>query len=94
MHSTTGCCEQGRKVSGFPGLRTGPTTRPKVTKLCGGRPVSAATSLAWLRMGPLVDGAPGQPELLATGYSCRSQVDRLRGQRLRHPLEVLLQQCP
>ena len=30
-------------------------------------------------MGPLVDGAPGQPELLATGYSCRSQVDRLRG---------------
>ncbi|MGN6669609.1 MAG: FAD-linked oxidase C-terminal domain-containing protein, partial [Trinickia sp.] len=29
-------------------------------------------------------------ELLATGYSCRSQVHRLRGQRLRHPIEALL----
>lgn len=30
-------------------------------------------------------------ELLATGYSCRSQVGRLRGRRLRHPLEVLVE---
>lgn len=29
-------------------------------------------------------------ELLATGYSCRSQVNRLRGRRLRHPIEALL----
>jgi FAD/FMN-containing dehydrogenase/Fe-S oxidoreductase len=29
-------------------------------------------------------------ELLATGYSCRCQVKRLRGQRLRHPVEALL----
>ncbi|WP_456299726.1 D-2-hydroxyglutarate dehydrogenase YdiJ [Paraburkholderia tropica] len=29
-------------------------------------------------------------ELLATGYSCRSQTARLRGQRLRHPVEALL----
>lgn len=29
-------------------------------------------------------------EALATGYSCRSQVKRLEGKRLRHPVEVLL----
>ncbi|MGG1947791.1 FAD-binding and (Fe-S)-binding domain-containing protein [Trinickia sp. NRRL B-1857] len=29
-------------------------------------------------------------ELLATGYSCRCQVSRLRGRRLRHPIEALL----
>lgn len=29
-------------------------------------------------------------ELLATGYSCRSQVKRLAGHELKHPLEVLL----
>jgi FAD/FMN-containing dehydrogenase/Fe-S oxidoreductase len=44
--------------------------------------------------------APGEPgqamrpnegvELLATGYSCRCQVRRLRGRRLRHPIEALL----
>ncbi|NML43279.1 FAD-binding oxidoreductase [Ramlibacter sp. G-1-2-2] len=41
--------------------------------------------------GPVVDGKKEGGELLATGYSCRSQVDRLRGQRMRHPLEVLLE---
>lgn len=30
------------------------------------------------------------PEFLATGYSCRCQTDRLRGKRLRHPVQVLL----
>lgn len=40
--------------------------------------------------GRLVDSDPQQGELLATGYSCRSQVGRLRAKRLRHPLEVLL----
>lgn len=29
-------------------------------------------------------------ELLATGYSCRCQVERIRGRRLRHPIEALL----
>jgi FAD/FMN-containing dehydrogenase/Fe-S oxidoreductase len=29
-------------------------------------------------------------ELLATGYSCRCQVSRLRARRLRHPIEALL----
>lgn len=40
--------------------------------------------------GPLIDGA-ASGELLATGYSCRSQADRMRGRRLRHPVEVLLE---
>lgn len=42
--------------------------------------------------GPLVEkSAEGNaPELLADGYSCRCQVDRLAGIRLRHPVEVLL----
>jgi Fe-S oxidoreductase len=30
-------------------------------------------------------------EPLATGYSCRSQVKRLAGRQLRHPVEVLLE---
>jgi len=30
-------------------------------------------------------------EALATGYSCRSQTQRLRQQRLRHPIEALLE---
>ncbi|MGN6314724.1 FAD-binding and (Fe-S)-binding domain-containing protein [Trinickia sp.] len=34
---------------------------------------------------------PARAELLATGYSCRCQVERLRGRRLRHPLEALLE---
>jgi FAD/FMN-containing dehydrogenase/Fe-S oxidoreductase len=43
--------------------------------------------------GPLVDDEPQSTggELLATGYSCRSQAHRLRDKRLRHPVEVLLQ---
>jgi len=38
--------------------------------------------------------APAEPsagELLATGYSCRSQAERLYHRRLRHPVEVLLE---
>lgn len=38
----------------------------------------------------VIDGSDAN-ELLATGYSCRSQVDRLRDKRLRHPIEVLLE---
>ncbi|GAA5187636.1 D-2-hydroxyglutarate dehydrogenase YdiJ [Ferrimonas gelatinilytica] len=32
------------------------------------------------------------PEALVSGYSCRSQVKRIAHQRLRHPLQALLQQ--
>lgn len=38
--------------------------------------------------GPLIDQT--REELLATGYSCRSQVQRLRSAKLRHPIEALL----
>jgi Fe-S oxidoreductase len=31
-----------------------------------------------------------ETELLATGYSCRCQVERMTGRRLRHPVEALL----
>ncbi|MCX5591133.1 D-2-hydroxyglutarate dehydrogenase YdiJ [Alcaligenes endophyticus] len=31
-----------------------------------------------------------EQEMLATGYSCRSQVQRMTQQRLRHPIEILL----
>ena len=43
--------------------------------------------------GPILDRRDGAPhgELLATGYSCRSQAARFRGRRLRHPIEVLLE---
>ncbi|MDF3136653.1 FAD-binding and (Fe-S)-binding domain-containing protein [Pseudomonas extremaustralis] len=42
---------------------------------------------SWKRK--LAEDMPGEP--LATGYSCRSQVKRLSGRALRHPLEVLLE---
>lgn len=32
----------------------------------------------------------GRAQCLATGYSCRSQVKRIEGQTLRHPVQVLL----
>jgi Fe-S oxidoreductase/FAD/FMN-containing dehydrogenase len=35
-------------------------------------------------------GAHAESELLATGYSCRCQVKRLRGRQLRHPIQALL----
>ncbi|MDB5773191.1 MAG: FAD-linked oxidase, partial [Burkholderia sp.] len=43
--------------------------------------------------GKIIDGGRETPqaELLATGYSCRSQAARFRDQRLRHPVEVLLE---
>lgn len=42
--------------------------------------------------GPLLNGqAPPADELLATGYSCRSQAGRMTGRRLRHPVEVLIE---
>jgi Fe-S oxidoreductase len=42
--------------------------------------------------GPLLESAEEEPqgELLATGYSCRSQAARLKDRRLRHPVEALL----
>jgi len=31
--------------------------------------------------------------LIATGYSCRSQIRRLQGTELKHPLQYLLERC-
>lgn len=36
-----------------------------------------------------IDASAERGEVLATGYSCRSQVKRMAEQRLRHPVEVL-----
>ena len=41
--------------------------------------------------GPIVAGEQENETLVADGYSCRSQVDRLAGKQLPHPLQVLLQ---
>ncbi|MFZ6049755.1 FAD-binding and (Fe-S)-binding domain-containing protein [Pseudomonas sp. CR3202] len=40
--------------------------------------------------GPLVDADNGSGRLLADGYSCRSQVKRMEGRPLPHPLQALL----
>ncbi|MDO4232476.1 MAG: (Fe-S)-binding protein, partial [Lautropia sp.] len=39
-----------------------------------------------------VEAPEDRGEALATGYSCRSQVKRMAGRQLRHPLQVLLAQ--
>jgi Fe-S oxidoreductase len=41
---------------------------------------------------PVVEDEGNHGRLLATGYSCRSQVNRLSGQTLPHPLQALLTQ--
>jgi FAD/FMN-containing dehydrogenase/Fe-S oxidoreductase len=47
-------------------------------------------ALSWARHVDLAGSDVEDPdELLATGYSCRCQVKRMRGKRLRHPIEVL-----
>jgi FAD/FMN-containing dehydrogenase/Fe-S oxidoreductase len=49
-------------------------------------------ALSWAQQIPESAHPPGNkesPEVLATGYSCRCQVKRLRGKTLRHPLQVL-----
>ncbi|ARP89146.1 hypothetical protein CAL14_01575 [Bordetella genomosp. 9] len=40
---------------------------------------------------PIVDAQDDQGECLATGYSCRSQMHRMRARTLRHPVQVLLE---
>ncbi|MFA4912091.1 MAG: FAD-binding and (Fe-S)-binding domain-containing protein [Burkholderiaceae bacterium] len=40
--------------------------------------------------GPIVAADTNEATLVADGYSCRSQVDRLAGKHLPHPLQVLL----
>ena len=40
---------------------------------------------------PIVNSAAADDELLATGYSCRSQVKRLDQKQLKHPAQALLE---
>jgi Fe-S oxidoreductase len=44
----------------------------------------------WVSAGEARPQNDSSSELLATGYSCRCQTTRLRGRRLRHPIEALL----
>jgi len=44
----------------------------------------------WVSAGETRPQTDSSSELLATGYSCRCQTTRLRGRRLRHPIEALL----
>jgi len=79
--------------------RAGLTLQPQASGCCGmsgtyghetrNRDTSAAIfAQSW---GPLLDAPAEQGEPLATGYSCRSQVQRLKERELRHPLQVLLE---
>ena len=53
----------------------------------------ATSKLIWSQSWQAHVEAPDDAgEALATGYSCRSQVKRMAGQRLRHPLQALLAQ--
>jgi len=49
----------------------------------------AIFDMSWRR---LIEEARPEEELLATGYSCRSQANRFGKVRLRHPVQVLLEQ--
>ncbi|WP_285764292.1 D-2-hydroxyglutarate dehydrogenase YdiJ [Biformimicrobium ophioploci] len=42
--------------------------------------------------GPAVATATNRQNLVATGYSCRCQISRLEGEKVRHPLQALLAQ--
>ncbi|RQR26194.1 FAD-binding and (Fe-S)-binding domain-containing protein [Burkholderia sp. Bp9142] len=73
-------------------LRTRPTGCCGMSGTYGHETRNVATSQAIFEQSwaAIIDGSD-VGELLATGYSCRSQVVRLRDKRLRHPIEVLLE---
>ena len=81
--------------------RAGLQLRPQPTGCCGmsgtygheTRNLETSRAIFEQSWGAVVDGNDAG-ELLATGYSCRSQVGRLRSKRLRHPIEVLLEKLP
>lgn len=80
--------------------RAGLKLVPQASGCCGmsgtygheSRNVGTSRTIFEQSWGPLLDRADDteRVEWLATGYSCRSQVERLRAARLRHPVEVLL----
>jgi FAD/FMN-containing dehydrogenase/Fe-S oxidoreductase len=80
--------------------RAGLRLTPQASGCCGmsgtygheSRNAATSRTIFEQSWGPVLDGGgdTAQGELLATGYSCRSQAARFRGQRLRHPVEALL----
>jgi Fe-S oxidoreductase len=78
--------------------RAGLVLAPQASGCCGmsgtygheSRNVETSKVIFEQSWGPLLDA--GGSELLATGYSCRSQAERRRGRPLRHPIEVLLEE--
>ncbi len=56
------------------------------------RNVETSKTLYAQSWGPIVHTGGNGVQLMATGYSCRSQVKRIDNQSLPHPLQVLLQQ--
>jgi FAD/FMN-containing dehydrogenase/Fe-S oxidoreductase len=88
---------QWRQVFARAGLRL----LPQASGCCGmsgtygheSRNAATSRTIFEQSWGPILDGGGETPqgELLATGYSCRSQAARFRGRRLRHPVEALLE---
>jgi len=52
--------------------------------------VDTSKKIYQLSWSEVVNGAHYKDSLVATGYSCRSQVKRIDGREIPHPLQVLL----
>jgi Fe-S oxidoreductase len=48
-------------------------------------------SIATRRLIPAVKAAGAEVEIVASGISCRQQIEHLTGRRARHPVELLWQ---
>jgi Fe-S oxidoreductase len=48
-----------------------------------------SVSLGKRRLAPAVDAQPLSTEIVATGVSCRQQIEHLTGRRAKHPVELL-----
>ncbi|WP_048437822.1 FAD-binding and (Fe-S)-binding domain-containing protein [Caenimonas sp. SL110] len=81
--------------------RAGLTLTPMESGCCGmsgtygheSRNVATSKIIFGQSWGPLLSATSGAApaEILATGYSCRSQAARLQDRTLRHPVQVLLE---
>lgn len=79
--------------------RTGPNLQVATVGCCGmsgtygheSRNAGTSREIFEMAWGRLIAADESARELLATGYSCRSQAERFGGVRLRHPVEVLLE---
>jgi Fe-S oxidoreductase len=48
-----------------------------------------SVTLGKQRLAPAVSAQPSGVEIIASGVSCRQQIEHLSGRRARHPAEVL-----